>query len=133
MLRTYPNTTLDKLEFEKIKEQIAGHCKSSLGKKQVEVMYISTEYVEIKKWLEQTHEFKSLTQTGTYFPLDYLVDIDKELQLLGIVNAVLSEDQLVDVKKTCLAVRSVFNFFKHDEVLYPNLRSIVADSYYEKK
>jgi DNA mismatch repair protein MutS2 len=133
MLRTYPNTTLDKLEFEKIKEQIAGHCKSSLGKKQVEVMYISTEYLEIKKWLEQTHEFKSLTQTGTYFPLDYLVDIDKELQLLGIVNAVLSEDQLVDVKKTCLAVRSVFNFFKHDEVLYPNLRSIVADSYYEKR
>jgi DNA mismatch repair protein MutS2 len=42
-----------------------------------------------------------LLQSGTYFPNDYLLNLSKELKLLGIPGAVLSGEQFIGLETTC--------------------------------
>jgi DNA mismatch repair protein MutS2 len=65
----------------------------------IEQVRVSTDFDEIKSWLEETNEFKNLLIAQTYFPLDYLIDLERELKLLKIQDAVLDADQLVAIRK----------------------------------
>ena len=50
------------------------------------------EFIDLE--LSQSHEFKLLVQTGQYFPNDYILNLSRELKLLGIPGAVLTGDNL---------------------------------------
>ncbi len=129
----YPDTTLEKLEFQKVIEAVKSYAKSAQGKRLIEQVRVSTDFDEIKSWLEETNEFKNLLIAQTYFPIDYLIDLERELKLLKIQDAVLGADQLVAIRKLCLSALSVFKFFDNDEEnLIPNLKILAAHTYYDK-
>ena len=132
-LRFYPDTTLEKLEFQKVIETVKSYAKSAQGKRMIEQVRVSTDFDEIKSWLEETNEFKNLLIAQTYFPLDYLIDLERELKLLKIQDAVLDANQLVAIRKLCLSALSVFKFFDNDEEnLLPNLKALAAHTHYDK-
>lgn len=132
-VRFYPESTLEKLEFPKILSEVKAYAKSPQGKLFFEEYEISTDVEEVKKWLEETNEYKRLIQMQTPLPIDYLIDLEVVIRLLGIDNAVLDPEQLIAIRKVTLVANSVFKFFEQDEEnLIPRLKALAGDAYFDK-
>ncbi|MBO9562912.1 MAG: DNA mismatch repair protein MutS [Niastella sp.] len=132
-MKFFPESALVQLEFEKVKTLLEEHCKTLYAKEKAKELRIHTrkEYIDLE--LQQTHEYKLLVQNGQYFPNDYTLNIAKELKLIGIPGAVLSEEQLMLVRKLAESLQSIFRWFDTDRrTAYPALAKVVAETYYEK-
>ena len=60
-------------------------------------MRIQPQRQFIEPELRQSHEFKGLIEQAQYFPNDFVLNLSKELRLLAIPGAVLTEEQFVDL------------------------------------
>ena len=133
MIKFFPESALVQLEFEKVKTLLAAYCKTEYAKSKAETLRIHTrkEYIELE--LQQSHEFKLLLQTGQYFPNDYVLNLAKEIKLLGIPGAVLGGEQLMDVRKLAENMQNIFRWFDNDKrIAYPALAKVIEHTYYEK-
>src|SRR5687768_10676193 len=80
MIRAFPDSALVQLEFDKIKALLEAHCQTEYAKEKSQSLRVHTrkEFIELE--LNQTNEFKILVQNGQYFPLDYILNLAKELR-----------------------------------------------------
>jgi DNA mismatch repair protein MutS2 len=132
-LKYFPESALVQLEFEKIKELLVSHCKATYAKEKAETLRIHIRKDFIERELQQSHEFSLLLRNAQYFPNDHILNLGKELKLLGIPGAVLSGEQLIDIRKLAENIQSIFRWFDNDRRLaYPALAKVIADTYYEK-
>ncbi|MBS1564149.1 MAG: DNA mismatch repair protein MutS [Bacteroidetes bacterium] len=132
-MKFFPESALVQLEFDKIRALLTEHCKTAYAKAKAENLRIHTrkEYIELE--LRQSHEFRLLQQTGQYFPNDHVLNIARELKLLGIPGAVLTGEQLVDIRKLAENMKNIFRWFDPERrTAYPALVRVIADTYYEK-
>lgn len=132
-MKYFPESALVQLEFEKIKQLLVEYCNTSYAKAKAETLRIHTrkEFIELE--LSQTNEYKTLIQTGQYFPNDIAFNISRELKLLSIHGAVLSTEQFVLVRKLAETVKSIFRWFDAEKRLaYLALAKVIAETYYEK-
>ncbi len=121
------------LEFEKVKALLEEHCKTLYAKEKAKDLRIHTRKEFIDLDLQQTHEHKLLLQHAMYFPNDHILNIARELKLLGIPGAVLSEEQLMLVRKLAESLQSIFRWFDTERrTAYPALAKVIAETYYEK-
>ena len=67
-------------------------------KKQMNYLFIQARNL-IETELKQSYEYKQLLQSGIYFPNDHLLNLSKELKLLGIPGAVLSGEQFIELRQ----------------------------------
>jgi DNA mismatch repair protein MutS2 len=133
MMKCYPESAFVQLEFSKVKELLMLKCKTQLAKEIAENLRIHTvkEFIDIE--LQQSHEYKTLLQTGQYFPNDFINNISKDLKLLSIPGAMLSGEQFIEIKKLCQNAENIFRWFDADRRLaWVALEKIIANSYYEK-
>ncbi|MEO6582985.1 MAG: hypothetical protein ABIO05_01600, partial [Ferruginibacter sp.] len=98
-MRFFPASTLQQLEFDKIKMLLSSHCKSTYAKSKAEVLRIHTKKEFILKELNQSNEFKILLDSGQFFPNDFFININKEIKLLSITGASLSGEQFLLLKR----------------------------------
>ncbi|MFX6838576.1 hypothetical protein ABTH46_19770, partial [Acinetobacter baumannii] len=82
-MRVYPDSALTQLEFDKVKTLLADLCKTNYGQQKAGELRVHTHRNYIELELQQSHEFKMLLLQQQYFPNDFLLDIRKELKLLG--------------------------------------------------
>ncbi|MDQ6418077.1 DNA mismatch repair protein MutS [Paenibacillus sp. LHD-117] len=75
--------TFRKLEFHKVKEQVATMTVSPAGLKLAEAMAPSQEYARVAAWLQETEEASELLAAGASIPLSAMEGIDVFLSLLG--------------------------------------------------
>ena len=80
-------------------------CRLEYSKTKALDLRIHTRKDYIERELKQSHEFKQLLQNGIYFPNDYVLNLAKELKLLGIPGAVMTGEQLVAIRKLALRLR----------------------------
>lgn len=133
MIRFFPESALQQLEFEKVKSLLAGYCRTEYAKQKASNLRIHTKKEFIETELQQTNEYKLLQQGGQYFPNDFAHTISKELKLLSIPGAVLSGEQFLLVKKLAENTGNIFRWFDNERRLaYPALTKVVSDSYYER-
>lgn len=133
MIRFFPESALQQLEFEKVKALLAEYCRTEYAKHKANNLRIHTRREFIETELQQTHEYKLLLQGGQYFPNDFAHNITKELKLLSIPGAVLSGEQFLHIKKLADNTANIFRWFDNERrMAYPALTKVVADSYYEK-
>ena len=129
----YPQSTLEQLEFNKIKKLLHEFCQTEYAKNKVESLRVHTHLKYIVTELNQTNEFKLILQQSQYFPLDFILNISKIIQLLGIDGATLSEEDFLDVKSLSENIKDIFRWFSNDQKLAsPYLSNIIEDSYFEK-
>ncbi len=132
-MKLFPESALVQLEFDKIKDLLAEHCKSKFAKKRAADLRIHTKKDFIQAELQQTYEYKSILLNGQYFPEDYILNLSKDLRLLAIPGAVLSGEQFVQIRKLAVSIQSVFRWFDNERrTAYPALTKVIADTYYEK-
>jgi DNA mismatch repair protein MutS2 len=133
MIKFFPESALVQLEFDKVKALLTAHCKTEYAKNKADNLRIHTrkEYIELE--LQQSNEFSLLLQTGQYFPNDHILNLAKELKLLGIPGAVLGGEELMDVRRLAANMQNIFRWFDNEKrIAYPALAKVIQDTYYEK-
>jgi len=132
-MRLYPDSAAVQLEFNKVEALLKELCKTEYAKAKSENLRIHTKKEFIEKDLRQTHEYKFLVLQGEYFPNDFVLNIVRELKLLGISGATLSGEQFLSVKKLAECIGNIFRWFDAERRLaYPALTQVIEGSYYEK-
>jgi DNA mismatch repair protein MutS2 len=132
-MKLFPESAAVQLEFEKIKELLEVHCKTAYARLKARDLRIHTRLDFIELELKQTHEFRQLLQNAIYFPSDFVLNLSPDLKLLGIPGAVMTGEQLVNIRKLAEHIASLFRWFDAERTLiYGALASVIKDSYYEK-
>lgn len=133
-IKFFPESALIQLEFDKIQALLTEHCKTEFAKSKAQQLLIHTRKPIIERELSQTNEYKLLIEGGQYFPNDYILNLAREIKMLGIPGAVLSGDQFVQIRKLLESIRSIFKWFDAErKSAYPALTKVIQDTHYEKK
>jgi DNA mismatch repair protein MutS2 len=132
-MRVFPESALVQLEFNKIQSLLTEHCKTEFAKSKAENLRIHTrkEFIELE--LQQSNEYKLLIEGGQYFPNDHILNLSREIKLLGIAGAVLAGDQIMQIRKLAESLHSIFRWFDTERrTAYPALARVINETYYEK-
>ncbi len=133
-MKCYPESAFVQLEFEKVKELLLQKCRTKIAKDIASTLIVHTykEYIDVE--LQQTHEYKTLLQTGQAFPNDYINNISKELKLLSISGAMLGGDQFIEIKKLCTNTENIYRWFDAERrTAWYGLVKLLNNTYYEKQ
>jgi DNA mismatch repair protein MutS2 len=134
MIRYFPESALAQLEFDKIRELLAAHCKSAYAREKALCLHIHTQREIMERELKQSAEFKMLLQQGQYFPNEDNLNLSREIKLLSLPGAALSGDQFLQIRKLADNLRQIFHWFdKERRLAYPALAEVIRDTYYEKQ
>jgi DNA mismatch repair protein MutS2 len=132
-MRVFPESALTQLEFDKIKTLLAEHCNTEYARTRSAELRIHTrrEFIELE--LRQAHEFKQLLLNGHYFPNDNILNLARDLKLLGIPGATLGGEQFMQIRKLAESMQSIFRWFDPERrTAYPALTRVIASTHYEK-
>jgi len=132
-MKLYPGSAQIQLEFDKVKELLAGFCQGEYARERSKILEVHTEKAVVETELRQSHEFRQLLANGIYFPNEVL-NLSKELKLLAIPGAVLSGEEIVQIRKLASMSDNIFRWFDNERKLaYPALTKLIAVTHYEKK
>jgi DNA mismatch repair protein MutS2 len=132
-MKLFPESADVQLEFDKVKQLLAAHCKTVLAQEKAAQLRIHTKKEYIETELQQSHEFKLLLEQQLYFPIDFTQNIARDIKLLSIPGALLGSEQLMGIKKLAENLHQIFRWFEGDRrQFFPALVRIIADTYYEK-
>lgn len=132
-MKLYPESAAVQLEFERVKSLLKEHCRTEHAKSKAEQLRIHTrkEYIDLE--LQQSHEFKLLLEQSQYFPNDHILNIQRDLKLLGIPGGMLTGEQFLAVRKLTESIEKIFRWFDSERrIAYPALTKVIEETYYEK-
>ena len=119
------------LEFDRIREMLAGKAATIMGKKLAESLSPAAELSEIEARLTETAEAEAVLAWASP-PFGGIFDLTDSLKKAGL-GATLDEAELTDVLSTLWAMRAVKNFFRaekndlasaENQPTAPNLREL---------
>jgi DNA mismatch repair protein MutS2 len=132
-MRLYPESALIQLEFDKVQNLLALHCKTDFALQATHELRVNTHIAYIDLALHQTHEFKLLLSMGQYFPIDFTQNIHKDIKLLSIPGAMLTGEQYNLLRRLLDNAADLFRWFDTERrEAFPGLSQVLKDSYYEK-
>lgn len=113
------------LEYEKLRQQLAGHAASSLGKELALKMQPDYSYDRVLSNLNVTKEATEVVRLRDRLPLGGLTDVRAEVKRAAI-GSVLSTSELLAVAAVMYGGRQVKNFFEklhedNEEIRIPRL------------
>jgi len=133
-MHVYPENALTQLEFDKVAAILLNYCQTPIGKELVQEMRIHTHLKYIQTALSQTQEYKFIRSANQYFPSDFVLDIRRDLKLLGIPGAQLTGEQWLVVRRLADHMHQIFRWFDAErQAAFSNLHEVVSASYYEKQ
>ncbi len=133
-MKFFPESTLHQLEFDKIKEMLAAHCRNDYARVKALNLRIHTKKEFIERELSQSNEYKIILQSGQYFPNDFPNNISRELKLLSIQGASLSGDQFLLIRRLAENAGNIFRWFDAERrIANPALSKVIEQLYYEKQ
>lgn len=132
-MRLYPESATVQLEFDKIRNLLAQHCQSEYARSKASQLRIHTRIDFVQTELRQSHEYNQLLRNGIYFPNDYILNLAAELKLLAIPGAVLSGEQLMQIRRLAESLEKIFRWFDGERrEAYGGLSGVIDGTYYEK-
>lgn len=132
-MRLFPESAYIQLEFDKIKSLLTNHCRSEYAIEKAKELRIHTKIEFIQTELRQSHEYKQLLQNSISFPNDPVFNLSRELKMLSIPGAVLSGEELIDIRKLAQLMKDIFRWFDAERrTVYTGLLKIIDGTYYEK-
>jgi DNA mismatch repair protein MutS2 len=133
MMHLYPAHAAEALEFNKICQLLKLKCRTDAARERVETLRFHTKLEYVEQALQQTEEFKHILKGNDYFPNDFTRNVEKELKLLSVKNAVLSGEQLISFQQLAITIRDILLWFKRHNDIFPHLRGLTEKITYEKE
>ncbi len=132
-MKLFPESAYTQLEFNKIKEILANYCQTEYARTKAQQLRIHTRREFVETELKQTHESRQLIVNSIYFPNDHILNLSRELKLLSIPGAVLSGEELQQIRKLSESIEKIFRWFdKERKLAYEALAKVIDGTYYEK-
>ncbi len=113
--------TLNKLEFDRIKQYISNFVTSQLGAELIENLAPITNKNVIERELKLTVEMKDILAYDDPFPIDGIKDIRIALRRCEIEGSFLSPQEFLDIKSVLAVSRLIREYLSKRVAKYPNL------------
>ena len=120
-MTTIDEQTLKDLEFTIIQEWLTNFASGQTAKEKLANLKPGNNFDQIKNELLQLKEFHTIRTVGEQFPAMQFEELTKELILLPIQDAVLSQDGFVRIYRASDLVNAIVYFFDKREEQYPKL------------
>lgn len=101
---------LKTLEFDKVREQVAQFCTSSLGKSHMDLLDPSTDGLEVSRLLDEMDEGLSVLRIRGNVPMGGIFDVRGHAKRAQI-GGMLSPNELMEIASTIRASRILRQFF----------------------
>lgn len=102
---------LKTLEYDKVREQVASFCTSSLGKNAIEQLIPETDYEKVQELLEEMDEGLSILRVKGNVPMGGIFDVRPSAKRAQI-GGILSPMELMEIASTIRASRILRNFIE---------------------
>ncbi|WP_413486958.1 endonuclease MutS2 [Carnobacterium maltaromaticum] len=113
-------TTIEKIQFNQVKEQIERHCVSSLGKKRFKKLQLNAKPVVVTTRYNETEEARALLDAKLTMPFMGLSSIDVFMEQLE-KGLLLEASSLIDVADFLRSGRMIRRFMEKYGSLAPTL------------
>lgn len=122
--------TLIDLEFDKILEWCAGYALSDRTKQKILNTSPLSDFDQLQESLSQLQDLKRIKDAERGFPSLEFEELDQELRLLKIKNAVVPLSGILKIHQASFLVNSIIEFFEeHAEQTYVDLEKVLANTY----
>ena len=132
-MQTIDTQTLHDLEFTTIQNWLAEFAIGPTAKNRLEQLSPIQELHLIRPTLGKLKEFHSIRASGESFPSLLFEELTKELTLLPIKDAVLSQEGFVRIYRASEATNAILYFFDKRKEEYPLLCDLTNETYYTKE
>ncbi|MFJ5791538.1 endonuclease MutS2 [Lysinibacillus sp. NPDC097162] len=105
------NRALKTLEYDKVRQQVATYCTSSIGKSAIDELVPQTDYEKVVQLLEEMDEGLSILRVKGNVPMGGIFDVRpaaRRAQIGGMLSAM----ELMEVSSTIRASRILRNFLE---------------------
>lgn len=107
---TYPADLEDKIGFRQVRAQLSKLTVSPLGVAEIDNMGFLTDYDEIRRLLEETHEMLSIINSADDFPIENLRDVTAALKMIAVPGTHMSLSELSSLAKSLQSIVDVTAF-----------------------
>ena len=129
----FDRQTLQDLEFTVIQEWLEELGIGPTAKRRLRELTPISHFDKLKLELDKLKEFHTIRTEGESFPgLDF-DELQKEIKLLPIRNAVLEQEGFVRISKASELVNAILYFFDKREKEYPSLSALLTNVFYTKE
>jgi DNA mismatch repair protein MutS2 len=132
-MQTIDTQTLHDLEFTTIQNWLAEFAIGPTAKNRLEQLSPIQELHLIRPTLGKLKEFHTIRTSGESFPSLLFEELTKELTLLPIKDAVLSQEGFVRIYRASEATNAILYFFDKRTEEYPLLCDLANETYYTKE
>ena len=132
-MQTIDTQTLHDLEFTTIQNWLAEFAIGPTAKNRLEQLSPIQESHLIRPTLGKLKEFHTIRTSGESFPSLLFEELTKELTLLPIKDAVLSQEGFVRIYRASEATNAILYFFDKRTEEYPLLCDLTNETYYTKE
>jgi DNA mismatch repair protein MutS2 len=132
MLTTDAQTLTD-LEFELIREWLESFCVGPSAKLSARKLTPGNRFKQIRVELNRLNEFKSIRIHGEKFPALDFEELQNEIRLLGIQQAVIPIEGFRRLYQASDLVNHIIQFFDKALFTYPLLKELTKDVYFTKE
>lgn len=115
--------TLQKLEYDKVKNQLRPHCRTNMAKDLVDQLQPSASLKEIETWQDEVEEALAILDQNKSIPIPHLKGLGMAFKRLEL-QAFLNGYELSQIGKLLTTVGQLLDFFdqmKAEEKNYPAL------------
>lgn len=128
----FDQQTLHDLEFTTIQEWLEELGIGPTAKERLRTLAPTSQFDSLRLELEKLKEFFTIRTEGEAFPgLDF-DELQKELRLLPIKNAVLEQEGFVRIARASELVNAILYFFDKREKEYPKLAGLLDEVHFTK-
>ena len=132
-MHTTDSQTLNDLEFELIREWLESFCVGPSAKLRAQKLIPGNRFKQIRMDLNRLNEFKSIRIHGEKFPALDFEELETEIRLLGIQQAVIPIEGFRRLYQASDLVNYLIQFFDKALFQYPLLKELTNDVYFTKE
>ena len=121
---TFPKHFEQKIEFDKVKHLIKGHCVGMHAKEIIDNLQFSCKLDDIMESASQTNEFCMICrEENDAFPVEGYFDTRTYLKRIATEGTFLTENELFELYRSLLTIKRIVQFFSvKTEEEYPFLK-----------
>lgn len=132
-MRIYPEDSISRFEFDRIRLIVEGYCRSAGGKALARDLRPDFEYQPLLVQLQRVKEYVDVQRSGSNFPNSSFPEIHRELNLLGVANSMLQEKQMMNIREVSDVVNNLLHYLKDKKTVLPAICGIFEPVYYTKE
>jgi DNA mismatch repair protein MutS2 len=129
----FDQQTVHDLEFQEIRNWLINFAIGSSAKQRLENLSPSNDFDAIEIELMRLNEFKQIRTIGESFPALDFEELQTELKLLPVSNAVLPQEGFVRITRASELVNSILVFFDKRSQDYPYLFKLLKSVYFTRE